>query len=49
MKKIRTVFYMDEGQRKIVEELSAKSGASQAEILRRAVVIGLKKLTGGKP
>ncbi|HKV28308.1 MAG TPA: ribbon-helix-helix domain-containing protein [Candidatus Acidoferrales bacterium] len=42
MKKIRTVFYIDEADRKALERLSAKTGAPLAELLRRAVTLYLK-------
>lgn len=42
MKKVRTVFQLDEADRKTLEKLSQKTGAPVAELLRRAVAAYLK-------
>jgi len=42
MKKIRTVFHLDEADRKALVRLSEKTGAPLSELLRRAVTAYLK-------
>jgi hypothetical protein len=46
--KTRTVVYFDPAERKALENLSAKTGAPIAELVRRAVTEWLKKNKGGK-
>jgi hypothetical protein len=43
MPKVRTVFYIDEIDKKALERLSQKTGAPVAELLRRAVAAYLKQ------
>ncbi len=43
MKKVRTVFQLDEADKKALERLSEKTGAPVAELLRRAVTVYLKQ------
>jgi hypothetical protein len=43
MKKVRTVFHLDEADREALERISKKSGAPLAELIRRAVSDFLKK------
>jgi len=43
MKKVRTVFYLDEAEKKALGRLSEKTGAPLAELLRRAVAAFLKQ------
>jgi hypothetical protein len=43
MKKVRTVIYLEEPERKGLEALSKKTGARLTELVRRAVVDYLKR------
>jgi predicted DNA-binding protein len=43
MRKVRTVFYMNDADKKALERLSQKTGAPVAELLRRAVAAYLKQ------
>lgn len=43
MKKVRTVFQLDEAERKALESLSKKTGAPLSELIRRAIADYLKK------
>jgi hypothetical protein len=43
MKKVRTVFYLNEAERKALESLSEKDGAPLSELIRRAIAAYLKK------
>jgi hypothetical protein len=45
MKKVRTVIYLEEPERRSLEALSKKTGAPLTELVRRAVVDYLKRQT----
>jgi len=44
MKRIRTVFHLEEKDRKVLEKMSKETGAPLAELLRRAVSQYVRKL-----
>jgi predicted transcriptional regulator len=43
MKKVRTIVHLDEAERKALESISKKTGATLSELIRRAIADYLKK------